>query len=447
MRNCGTGNPGSNFHGLKIFAFSLLFLVLPTAELCAQAFNDFDLSPHDYYEGTADDAMTRLLVRAEAGDYDFGTETGLPLVKKLLAELDIPESSQILVFSQTSLQRGLIGPDNPRALYFNEDTHLAWMPGGKIEIISFDPETGGRFFIEDPPEETGEKVRFTSPNSCFGCHGGAATNFLPGPLARSHFTSETGRRLAAVKGHNRLGHSVPFENRWGGYFVTNAPETLPHLGNAFAYRNEKREVLIDGVKDRSKTTLGKYFDASLLPRGDSDLVPLLLFDHQIEAHNLIMEARYRHRHQEYQTAKFGKPVSRDLASNEAHFDRLVKYLLFADEVPLIGHQIEPNPEFESDFREGCKTTADGLSLKDLSLDGRIFEHRLSYMIQTRSFLESPQAMKNRVYDRLFTILTADDPGDEFGYFKTGERKRILRILQETHDDLPAEWTEKLASAR
>ncbi|MDF1658514.1 MAG: hypothetical protein P1U58_12940 [Verrucomicrobiales bacterium] len=27
------------------------------------------------------------------------------------------------------------------------------MPGGKVEVISFDPETGGRFFIEVPPKE------------------------------------------------------------------------------------------------------------------------------------------------------------------------------------------------------------------------------------------------------------------------------------------------------
>ncbi|MEM7603536.1 MAG: hypothetical protein AAF357_19250, partial [Verrucomicrobiota bacterium] len=216
-----------------LFVISLL-LSISTPLVFSQAFNDFEDHPHDYYEGVADDPMTRLLVRAELGDYDFGAETGLPLVRKLLADLNIPESSQVLVFSQTSLQRGLIGPDNPRAMYFNEDTHLAWMPGGKIEIISFDPDKGGMFFLEEPPVNPGEKVTFTSPERCFGCHGGSATNYLPGPLARSHFTSDRGRRLGALQSHERIGHQIPFEERWGGYFVTGAPETLAHLGNTFA---------------------------------------------------------------------------------------------------------------------------------------------------------------------------------------------------------------------
>ncbi|MDF2375132.1 MAG: hypothetical protein P1U81_02750 [Verrucomicrobiales bacterium] len=290
-------------------------------------------------------------------------------------------------------------------MYFNEDTHLAWMPGGKVEIISFDPDTGGRFFIEEPPEEPGEKVRFVHSGRCFGCHGGSATNFLPGPLARSHFTSETGRRLGSVSGHIRLGHKVPFQDRWGGYSVTGAPKTLKHLGNVFASRNEKREVLLDTVRDRSKDSLSDYFEPEKFPRGDSNVVPLLLLDHQIEGHNLIMEARYRQRHLDYQTEKKGKPESSAQRSADSLFERLTRYLLFKEEASLAGHRINRHPEFEEDFRANRKTTADGLSLKDLSLNGRLMEHRLSYLIQSRPFLESPQNMKDQIYNRLWAILS------------------------------------------
>ena len=99
---------------MKTFLSILLLAVLSASSVFSQAFNDFQVPPHNYNAEVPDDPMTRLILRAEAGDYDFGTKTGLPLVKKLLADLDIPESSQILVFSQTSLQRELIGPDTIR---------------------------------------------------------------------------------------------------------------------------------------------------------------------------------------------------------------------------------------------------------------------------------------------------------------------------------------------
>ncbi|MEM6915225.1 MAG: hypothetical protein AAF491_01565 [Verrucomicrobiota bacterium] len=431
---------------MKYFCIVFLFFASFASLAFGQAFNDFEVSPHDYYEGVADDPMTRLIVRSEKGEYDFGSETGLPLVKKLLADLDIPESSQVLVFSQTSLQRGLIAPENPRAMYFNEDTHLAWMPGGKVEIISFDPDKGGMFFLEVPPEGPGEKVTFTSPGRCFGCHGGSATNYLPGPLGRSHFTTDQGRRLAAVQGHETVGHHVPFEQRWGGYFVNGAPSTLAHLGNTFAVRNENREVLIDTVSHRSKSSLEEYFNAEKFPHDDSQIVPLLLFDHQVEGHNMIMEARYRYRHIQYQIEKRGEPESLVFMGAERFYGRLIDYLLFKKEAPLSGHLVERNPEFEADFRRSRKTTGDGLSLKDFHLDGRIMEHRLSYLIQSRSFLESPQGMKNEVYHRLWKILGAETPPEGYEYFDPGEREKIVHILRETHDDLPEVWYESVVSS-
>ena len=53
----------------------------------------------------------------------------------LLAKLDVPVSSQMLVFSTTSLQLRPIRQDNPRALYFNDDIHIGYIPGGKIEVL------------------------------------------------------------------------------------------------------------------------------------------------------------------------------------------------------------------------------------------------------------------------------------------------------------------------
>lgn len=421
---------------LTLAVFGIAVTWIPDA--LSQAFNDFQKPPHSYYDREPTDPMSQLINAAEAGEFDFGTESGLPLVKKMLKALDIPESSQVIVFSQTSLQRSLISSENPRAMFFNEDTHLAWMPGGKVEVISFDPQTGGRFYFEEPPKNPGEKVGFVQPRSCFGCHGGSATNFLPGPLARSHYTAKNGRRVRAVADHIRLGHTVPFESRWGGYFVTNAPANLEHLGNTFASREGQSVVLEQ--PEGSLSDLSAFFDEKILPRGDSNVIPLLLFDHQIEAHNLLMEALYRHRHLEAETAKSEDgPRERTVRGTERLFDKLVRYLLFADEVSLEGYDFERNPEFESDFQRNSRKASDGTSLKDFNLEDRIFENRLSYLIYSRSFEEAPQEMRDRVYSRLWDILTPASPPEGYDYFDPGERARIVKILQETKDDLPAIW--------
>ncbi len=409
------------------------------AALEAQFFNDFDVAPHSYYERTGTDSFSKLLTRKEKGDYDFGTETGLPLLRRMLQELNIPVSSQVLVYSQTSLQRKLVRPENPRAMYFDENIYLAVMAGGKLEVNSFDPEAGGIFYFEDPPEAPGDRVDFERPKSCLGCHGGSATNFLPGPLARSNFVSDTGRRLGGVRSHERISHRIPFHERWGGYYVTGAPPTLEHMGNAFATR-EGGEVTVDLKARASLETLEGLFDPSLVLRGDSNIVPLMLFDHQIEAHNLLVEMRYRERISQFRAAENeGVIPSRTLVKTEAFADKLVRYLLFADEVSLAGHVITPSQDYLRDFSRNRKVNAEGESLKDFDLKSRLFKNRLSYMIYSEAFEGAPESMKNRIYSRLWTILSPAEPVEGYDYFEEGERARILSILTATKTDLPADW--------
>ena len=438
------GAPQPKF-GICLAAFAAV-VALTAASGFGQAFNDFDLEPHYYSTAEADDAMSRLIEEVRAGRHDFGDQTGLPLLKQLLDDLNVPESSQVLVFSQTSLQKEYISPKNPRALYFNEDTHVAWMPDGMVEIISFDPLTGGRFFIE---EEQGKgPINFTNRGNCFGCHAGAATNYLPGPLARSNLTSEEGRRLEAVRGHNRIGHAVPFEDRWGGYFVTGAPNVLKHLGNSFAVR-ESGEVKVKhedgGAGDAGGIgairSLSHFFDGRKYPRDDSNILPLLLFDHQIEGHNLMMEALYRGRHADYEAAKNGGVTpKRTQEGTDKAFDRLVRYLLFADEAPLPpGAEFLVSEDYRRDFLRNRKMDNNKLSLKDLNLKTRIFEHRLSYLVYSRSFEEAPDSFKSGVYSRLWAILSPGKPPFGYEYFDSSEREKIIGILRSTKTDLPAEW--------
>ena len=72
----------------------------------------------------------------------------------LLDALGIPVSSQTLVFSKTSAQFRLISTTNPRALYFNDDSYVGWVPGGPFLEISAATAEGTTVFYTLPQDPT-----------------------------------------------------------------------------------------------------------------------------------------------------------------------------------------------------------------------------------------------------------------------------------------------------
>ena len=210
----------------NIFMRERILIVLFSTGICssfvkAQAFNDYSEPPHNYWGGELNDPMSILLKKIESGETKFNEVLGLPLVEGLLKALKISKDSQILVFSKTSLQRAAVSASNPRAIYFNEDVYLGWMPNGRIEIASADPEKGFMFFFQRPLKDKTSPL-FIRDKVCLECHAGSATNFLPGPLGRSVFPDIRGRSLGAVDSYELIGHNVPISERWGGWYVTGA---------------------------------------------------------------------------------------------------------------------------------------------------------------------------------------------------------------------------------
>ena len=109
----------------------------------------------------------------------------------LLAALEIPVSSPTLVFSKTSLQRHRISPHNPRALYFNGDAYVGWIPGAApLEIAVGDDRLGMAFYTL--PQDPAEPPRLVRDDSCLRCHASTRTREEPGLLLRSVFPDEDG---------------------------------------------------------------------------------------------------------------------------------------------------------------------------------------------------------------------------------------------------------------
>src|SRR5262249_11070202 len=93
---------------------------------------DIDGPPVRYSASTPANAVSRLQDRLNAGQISLRPEKGFGYLRPILRELNVPESSQVLVFSKTSLQRHRIGPQTPRALYFNDDVYVGFCRNGDV---------------------------------------------------------------------------------------------------------------------------------------------------------------------------------------------------------------------------------------------------------------------------------------------------------------------------
>ncbi len=95
---------------MRIFASSLLWLAaLP----CSALAGNIDGPPINYSTEKPSNRVENLIRQLEAGKVKIDYEKKFGYLRGLLKELDVPESSQVLAFSKTSLQRHRIGPATP----------------------------------------------------------------------------------------------------------------------------------------------------------------------------------------------------------------------------------------------------------------------------------------------------------------------------------------------
>ena len=408
----------------------------------SQFYNDYELEPHGYFSKDAKDPVTLLMKRVQRGEVLIKEPNGKPLVERLLRELGLNKDTQVLVFSRTSLQRREVSYSNPRALYFNESVYLGWMPNGRIEIASFDPELGPIFYFQRELDDASSPL-LTRTRSCLGCHAGDATNFLPGSLGRSVYPDKSGRSLRSIDDYRRSGHHIPLHDRYGGWFVSGNHGAMRHMGNAIASR-EGGKITIDREQFANLEKLDRFFSTEAYPAPGSDIAALLVFDHQVTMHHRLVEAAYRARQSLFDSKLDAKEtdvskLSEGRSTDEflEGRDKVVDYLLFRDETPI--PKVSCDPAFRRAFTANRIADSRKRSLKDLRLDGRIFENRCSYMIYSPTFDQFPPMLKGAIYARIHEILTSPKPVEGFDYLGKDEKRRILEILDETKEDLPPGW--------
>jgi len=389
-------------------------------------YRDINGPPHHYRTRTPRDRFTLALETIEK-DPRLDRSSEKAFLLSFLRILDVPVSSQTLVFSTTSLQLSLISPSNPRAIYFNEDIYIGYVPGGRIEVLALDPELGAIFYIFDIPRGQ-SPIRYERSNRCMNCHSADDTGYVPGLVIKSVAPAPTGGSLDSFR-QQQSGHSVPFADRFGGWHVTGRHTITNHWGNSIGR-------YVNGEVTRVPNAPGTKFSWTKYPVETSDILSHLLHEHQAGFVNRVVEASYRAR-----TALYLSP-EKLTAAQEAELNEqariVVRYLLFADEVPLPVGGVEADRAYRKDFLANRRATPDGLSLKDLDLSTHLFRHRCSYMIYSPVFEGLPAVMKRRIYAQLGSALSNENHGGEFAYLPTAEKESIRRILAATLKDWPIE---------
>jgi hypothetical protein len=153
-------------------------------------------------------------------------------------------------------------------------------------------------------------------------------------------------------------------------------------------------------------------DAYLSPY--SDIVALMVFEHQMRMMNLI--------------TRFGWEVRVALNENSAKLADLLRdgarefvdYLLFVDEAPLKG-RLEGSSGFDKVFAARGPRDRKGRSLRDLDLERRLMKYPCSYMIYSEAFDTLPAQAKQAIYGRMGEVL---------------RDQAVVEILRDTKKDWP-----------
>ena len=399
-----------------------------------------------YGETPTENQIARLQDKLDRGEVKLAYEAGRGYLDSLLKALEIDPSSQVLVYSKTSLQIDAIKPSTPRAIYFNDDSYVGWVQHSDLlELSVMDAKMGAVFYgLVNKPDAPSRFERET--NRCLNCHdtfalsGGGVPRFL---LASTLVDTNGVARTIDVM--SDTDDRTPLKARWGGWYVTGKTGGLQHLGNVLV-RGAVDLQNLGKVQRGTLEQLTKEFDTKPYLTDKSDIVALLVLEHQLYVKNMITRLNYKARSfvaSELPASKGDNvalakmsPQTQTLVKSMSN--QLVKSLLFADAAEYPS-QVHGTSGFEEWFQARGPFDKRGRSLREFDLSKRLFKYPLSYVIYSEGFDKLPTYAREYVYQRLAEVLTGKDSSAAFSNLSASDRKAILEILLDTKPEFAKQY--------
>src|SRR5262249_52329631 len=131
------------------------------------------------------------------------------------------------------LQQEHINPKEPRAIFFNDTVSVGSVQHGRVfEITVNTAETGVNFYTLDVAKS--DQPKFDNDRSlCILCHNYTFASQVsvakrsPGDDATTAYLGGDLFRVTDPR--------APFEDRWGGWYVSGTHGKMKHLGNAVSH--------------------------------------------------------------------------------------------------------------------------------------------------------------------------------------------------------------------
>ena len=394
--------------------------------------------PTLHYERVpADNPVALLQKKLDSGEVKLQFVPGQGYLASLLKALAIDVSSQTLVYSKTSLQKGSITAATPRAVYFNTDTYVGYVQGRNqdtsgrpdatvLEIATLDSRLGQVFYTLDNGAPAGpqpgpvgiERQTIT----CLSCHdtyemaGGGVPRFL----LMSSYVDIHGNQLTH-EDQILTEDETPLKYRWGGWYVTGHTGKQVHVGNIQVHQVQEL-VDLEHVRRGNLDTLEGLFDTKPYPTDKSDVVALLVLQHQVTVQNLITRVNFEARQHPDKHKELDDWIG-----------QLADALTFAN-FAAITDTISGNAGFDRWFQAQGPRDGQGRSLRELDLHDRLFRYPVSYLINTPAFDALPDYAREQVYGRIVKLLLSRMQDPTRPLATAADRVAALEILRATKPD-------------
>lgn len=397
----------------------------------AQLVYDTEYPLMGYGKAATSDPFTKLMQRlAGKGEQLPHDAAGRGHLDALLKGLAIDTSSQLLVFSKSSLKQRYIEPKTPRALFFTDDVYVTFVPDTRsLEVAAMDPVQGPVFFdVSQDPKAAAPFKQET--DRCLRCHdtysmtGGGVPRFMLSSVVAGPTGDLVSHELSEL-----TEQGTPFEQRLGGWYVTGNSGKQTHLGN-FIVANVSELSRRPWVGKINLDSLDSFVDLKAYPRPTSDIVAHLVLQHQVDVQNRLVRLHYESR----------KLLAAKPTASESELQELIKPVLqglfFADEAPL-ADRISGTSGYQQWFEARGPFAADGKSLRHFDLTTRTFRYRLSYLVYSDAIAALPAQIKQLLFRDIQLVLNGDNKLLEGFALPTAEREAIRSILQATKPEVLA----------
>jgi hypothetical protein len=445
-----TNKTGLLLVGMVLAAIGASAALADTDRLVVSATRYEQEYPAIQYSGPARaNRIWRLQEKLNSGEIKLQWEPRWGYLRSLLRALEIDTSSQTLVFSKTSLQTSHISESTPRALYFNDDTYVGYVQESDlVEFAAVDANVGVVFFGMVNRQDTKPQLE-REGGRCLTCHdtysmmGGGVPKVLV-MSAPVDDPSDTRTYNSAAEVDDR----TPIAERWGGWYLSGwylpgkDGRPVTHFGN-LPQRTESGASLgaqlraLAGTRD-NRGNLKGYFDTTAYLTDKSDVVALLVLEHQTFVQNLITRTNYKAGTVMGRDGRDPKAAPRawkdlqpkDQAALKVIMEPLVRALFFADAAPFAG-QVVTSSGFTERFAQRGPRDSEGRSLRELQLEQRLFRYPLSFMVYTDSYNALPAYALEYLDSRIAEVLRGNDPAGIGAKISAEDRAAISQILADT----------------